>query len=115
MLLPLGAVRLRADLGEFLKRHRQGKLEGVAFGTQARLRRVPVSRDSHWLISSAVLRGRDPPHSMPCLIFSGLGGSMSRMASNRDRPPQLRQRHARRRATRQIAGAGGAATAPYLP
>ncbi|MCI4652588.1 helix-turn-helix domain-containing protein [Sphingomonas aquatilis] len=37
MLLPRGAVRLRADLGEFLKRHRQGKLEGVAFGTQAQV------------------------------------------------------------------------------
>ncbi|MEG3085698.1 helix-turn-helix transcriptional regulator [Sphingomonas sp. PB2P12] len=37
MLLPRGAVRLRADLGEFLKRHRQGKLEGAAFGTQAQV------------------------------------------------------------------------------
>jgi transcriptional regulator with XRE-family HTH domain len=37
MLLPRGAVRLRADLGEFLKRHRQGKLEGAAFGTQAQI------------------------------------------------------------------------------
>lgn len=37
MLLPRGAVRLRNDLGEFLKRHRQGKLEGVAFGTQAQV------------------------------------------------------------------------------
>ena len=37
MLLPRGAVRLRADLGEFLKRHRQGKFEGVAFGTQAQV------------------------------------------------------------------------------
>ncbi len=37
MLLPRGAVRLRADLGEFLKRHRQGKLEGVVFGTQAQV------------------------------------------------------------------------------
>ena len=37
MLLPRGAVRLRADLGEFLKRHRQGKLEGVSFGTQAQV------------------------------------------------------------------------------
>lgn len=35
MLLPRGAVRLRADLGDFLKRHRQGKLEGEPFGTQA--------------------------------------------------------------------------------
>lgn len=37
MLLPRGVVRLRADLGDFLKRHRQGKLEGEAFGTQARV------------------------------------------------------------------------------
>jgi transcriptional regulator with XRE-family HTH domain len=37
MLLPRGAVRLRADFGGFLKRHRQGKLEGAAFGTQAQV------------------------------------------------------------------------------
>lgn len=47
MLLPLGSVRLRADLGEFLKRHRQGKLEGVAFGTQAQVAaRAGVTRQS---------------------------------------------------------------------
>jgi transcriptional regulator with XRE-family HTH domain len=45
MLLPRGAVRLRADLGEFLKRHRQGKLEGVAYGTQAQVAaRVGITR-----------------------------------------------------------------------
>lgn len=45
MLLPRGAVRLRADLGEFLKRHRQGKLEGVPFGTQAQVAaRVGITR-----------------------------------------------------------------------
>jgi transcriptional regulator with XRE-family HTH domain len=47
MLLPRGAVRLRCDLGEFLKRHRQGKLEGVAFGTQAQVAaRVGITRQT---------------------------------------------------------------------
>jgi transcriptional regulator with XRE-family HTH domain len=47
MLLPRGAVRLRCDLGEFLKRHRQGKLEGGAFGTQAQVAaRVGITRQT---------------------------------------------------------------------
>lgn len=47
MLLPRGAVRLRGDLGKFLKRHRQGKLEGVAFGTQAQVAaRVGITRQT---------------------------------------------------------------------
>jgi transcriptional regulator with XRE-family HTH domain len=35
LLLPRGVGRLRADLGEFLKHRRQGKLDSDAFGTQA--------------------------------------------------------------------------------
>ena len=47
MLLPRGAVRLRADLGKFLKRHRQGKLEGVRFGTQTQVAaRVGITRQT---------------------------------------------------------------------
>jgi transcriptional regulator with XRE-family HTH domain len=47
MLLPRDAVRLRADLGEFLKRHRQGKLEGEPLGTQAQVAaRAGITRQS---------------------------------------------------------------------
>ncbi len=47
MLLPQGAVRLRADLGAFLKRHRRGEFEGEAFGTQAEIAaRVGVTRQT---------------------------------------------------------------------
>lgn len=35
LLLPRGVGRLRADLGEFLKQRRQGKLDSDPFGTQA--------------------------------------------------------------------------------
>lgn len=45
MLLPRGTVRLRADLGKFMRRHRQGKLEGVRFRTQTRVAaRVAITR-----------------------------------------------------------------------
>ncbi|USI72906.1 helix-turn-helix transcriptional regulator [Sphingomonas morindae] len=47
MLLPRGAGRLRADLGAFLKRRRQGLLDGEAFGTQAQVAaRVGISRQT---------------------------------------------------------------------
>ena len=58
MLLPKGAVRLRTDLGAFLKRRRQGKLDGETFGTQAQLAaRIGIRRQA----LSEIERGKNWP------------------------------------------------------
>lgn len=58
MLLPKGAVRLRTDLGAFLKRRRQGKLDGETFGTQAQLAaRIGIRRQA----LSEIERGENWP------------------------------------------------------
>lgn len=47
LLLPKGAGRLRADLGDFLKQRRQGKLDSEPFGTQAQIaRRIGIRRQT---------------------------------------------------------------------
>lgn len=58
MLLPEGSGRLRADLGAFLKRRRQGKLDDQTFGTQAQLAaRVGIRRQA----LSEIERGKNWP------------------------------------------------------
>jgi transcriptional regulator with XRE-family HTH domain len=47
LLLPKGSGRLRSDLGAFLKRRRQGRLDSEPFGTQAQIaRRVGITRQT---------------------------------------------------------------------
>ncbi|WP_416365806.1 helix-turn-helix transcriptional regulator [Sphingomonas aerolata] len=47
LLLPEGSGRLRSDLGAFLKRRRQGRLDSEPFGTQAQIaRRVGITRQT---------------------------------------------------------------------
>lgn len=47
LLLPKGSGRLRADLGDFLKQRRQGKLDSEPFGTQAEIaRQVGIRRQT---------------------------------------------------------------------
>ena len=47
LLLPKGSGRLRSDLGAFLKRRRQGRLNSEPFGTQSQIaRRVGIARQT---------------------------------------------------------------------
>lgn len=47
LLLPKGSGLLRGDLGEFLKRRRQGRLDSAPFGTQAQIaRRAGITRQT---------------------------------------------------------------------
>ncbi len=47
LLLPKGSGRLRSDLGAFLKRRRQGRLNSEPFGTRSQIaRRVGIARQT---------------------------------------------------------------------